>query len=116
MALFPRTPCLLREPQGRDLFGQTTLGPARPAVCAVVKFEIGADKTSVRTDSSATRGNAEEITAAARLLFPPLFRPSLGTVVELHGNRVEIKSVHPRLTVTGQLDHYQVDCEIAEDL
>lgn len=116
MALFCRTPCVLREPQARDLFGQTTLGPPMKALCAVVKFETGAQKTSVRTDSSATRGNAEEIVAAARILFPPLFQPAIGTIVELHGERVEIKSIHPRLTVFGQLDHYQCDCDIAEEM
>src|SRR4051794_22907410 len=115
MALFCRTPCVLHERKTRDVFGQTTLTVGVPALCAVVKFDVGAQKTSVRTDSSASRGNAEEIMADARILLPPLFKPSIGTIVELHGYRIEVKSVHPRLTVFGQLDHYQCDCDVAEE-
>lgn len=114
MPLIARTPCTIRFPGGRDIYGSPQLGPARPALCSIVRFEIGADKTSVRTDSSASRGNAEEATAAVRLLFPPLYRVTTGTVVEMLGARVEIISVHPRHAVSGELDHYQVDAQVAE--
>lgn len=114
MPLFARTPCALRIPGARDIYGKATLGAAKPALCSIVRFEIGADKTSVRTDSSASRGNAEEATAAVRLLFPPLYPVTTGTVVEMLGARVEIISVHPRHTVTGEVDHYQVDAQVAE--
>jgi hypothetical protein len=114
MPLFSRTPCTLRAPGSRDIYGKTTLGPATPALCSIVRFEIGSTKTSVRTDSSASRGNAEETTAAVRLLFPTLYPVVAGTVVEMLGQRLEITSVHPRHAVTGELDHYQVDAQVAE--
>lgn len=112
MALFAPTPCTFKTmDEETDEFGQPTFGPARPAKCAVVKFLVGREKTSVRADSSGSRGNAEEITADARLLFPPATKILIGDKVTLFDVDLRVLNFTPRLSVAGRLDHYQVDLE-----
>jgi len=112
MALFAPTACTLKTMDGEtDEFGQPSFSTARPVQCAVVKFQLGREKTSVRADSSGSRGNAEEIVADARLLFPPDTQITIGDLVNLFATDLRVLNLMPRLSVAGQLDHYQVDLE-----
>ncbi|CAO3459770.1 hypothetical protein [Azospirillum argentinense] len=114
MPLYARTPCQIIPAGLFDEYGTPALGAAQDALCAVVKFDLAAAKTSVRTDSSASRGTAEEIVPAIRLLFPTLYPIRIGDRVRLFGALVEASSVQPRLAVSGEHDHNQVDCIATE--
>jgi hypothetical protein len=94
-----------------DLYGQSQLGKPTPAKCGVIKLDLMAMQTSVRADSSASRGNADEKTVVGRLLFPANTDVGLGdkVVVENVNVGLEVLSVFPRHTVHGKLDHHQVD-------
>lgn len=112
--LYARTPCRIRKFLETDLYGQPSYGASSEAMCAVVKLDVSAMKTSVRTDSSASRGNAEERVSVGRLLFPATQQIAIGDLVNLMGYTVEIMSVQPRLTVFGALDHFEADLATAE--
>lgn len=97
---------------GVDIYGKEQLGVSYTAKCAVVKLTQASEKTSVRTDSSASRGAAHEITADARLLFPPSSGVKIDDKVEVHGFSLKVISVFPRVSVTGRYDHDQVDLNV----
>ena len=71
MSLKPTNDCLVTKRGGTDLYGKEVAGATFKARCSIVKLALASVKTSVRADSSGSRGNAEETTAGARLLFLP---------------------------------------------
>jgi hypothetical protein len=97
---------------GKDLYGVRIYGPYTTVPFAIVKLERSSEKTSVRTDSSASRGSAQEILADARFLFPKNVIVQEGDRVEFGDFKLTVVSVWPRYRVTGELDHWQVDCNI----
>lgn len=109
MSLRPTVPCTVRPSVGVDMYGKELLGEAFPAKCAIVRLVDASERTSVRTDSSASRGRAREIQSDARLLFPPGSTVKIDDQVELLGSTLKITSVFPRYDVQGRFHHYQVD-------
>ena len=65
--------------------------------------------SSVRTDQSASRGNAEERTEIAKLLFPSTVTIGLEDKFEILGHTLRVIKIQPRNSVLGRLDHYEVD-------
>lgn len=98
--------------QGADLYGKRQYTVWRKVRLGIVKLESGSEKTSVRTDSSASRGSAQEIVADARILFPPDVILKAGDRIRVHGVLLTVENVFPRHAVTGRLDHWQVDCNV----
>lgn len=105
-------PCKISTIAKFDVYGEPIISPAIPSVCAVVKFVTTAASTTVRTDSSATRGNAEELTASVILLLSKKVEPQIDNLITLRGTTVRVISVQPRYDVMGRLDHYQIGCSI----
>jgi hypothetical protein len=109
MILRPRTRCVVSPTRGHDVLGKELLGDSFDALCAVVKINTQHSKTSVRADSSASRGAAEEVTVAARLLFAPSVAIKKGDRVVVADIAVRVTEVMPRIGLDGRLDHNQVD-------
>lgn len=106
----PNALCQLsRQSEETTVYGQTKLLAPKETNCAVVWLESQATKTSVRTDSSASRGNAREETIKSRMLFPTYVEIDKGDKVEIYGLALKVESVFPRHNVNGQFDHWQVD-------
>lgn len=80
---------------------------------AIIYLRSKTEISSVRTDSSASRGAAEETTSDARFLFRPHERINKGDLVEISVGGVEatieIDMIRPMLDVDGVLHHLQVD-------
>lgn len=74
-----------------------------------MKLTSTSEATSVRTDSSASRGASREIVADARLLFPQGSEVKIDDRVDVLGHSLKVVSVFPRQALGGRLDHYQVD-------
>lgn len=108
----PNMSCTISKRTGHDSWGKPTYSSPAPAQCAIIKLTEAREKTSVRTDSSASRGNAEEIKSDARLLFTASTVISKSDIVTILGFRVSVTSVFPRIAVDGRLDHWQIDAEI----
>ena len=112
MRLRATVPCTISPTVGHDIHGAQQLGNSYMAKCAVVKLTAASEPTSVRTDSSATRGAAREVLADARLLFPVHTKIAIDDKVEVLGHNLRVLSVFPRLTIGGSHDHNQVDLSI----
>lgn len=115
MPIIPNTDCALIKTTGeRNVYGQPTEIYETPARCVVIKLTSEWDKTSVRADSSASRGNAEEIKADARLLFEPHWCIKVGDLLKVLGVSLRVTAVRPRIDFAGRHDHDQVDAKIWE--
>ena len=97
---------------GSDGYGKRTYGDWTTARFAIVKLERSSRKTSVRTDSSGSRGYAQDIEADARFLFHSETVLTPGDRVRFGSVMFTVVSVFPRHRVTGEFDHYQVDLNI----
>ncbi|MCP1540062.1 hypothetical protein [Methylorubrum extorquens] len=96
------------------LIGSTRRGEPRYSESAircrvdVLSLTPKIEKTSVRTDSSASRGNAEEEVAAAKILFQVAAKPGRGDRFVVAETVLRIEAVTPRFDTFGKLDHYEV--------
>jgi hypothetical protein len=110
MAVFPNVDCVIEHPGEPDMYGQLAEGSQVRVKCSVVKLERTSEKSSV-FDTSASRGNANEVTAAARLLFLPPVEIGLDDIVVIQGIKLKVVNVHTRFDVFGRHDHNQVDLD-----
>lgn len=111
MLMQPKVPCVITKSGETDMYGQEVLGVSVRTKCGVVRLDASSIKTSVRADSSASRGNASEVIASARLLFSPKENVEIGDKIDVSGVELKAVGVFPRHTIVGVLDHIQVDAE-----
>lgn len=107
---------LLRKAARRDIHGHETYAAPQPIRCAVVNLSEGVVTSSVRADSAASRGAADETILAAKILLPPHVKTVLGDVIRVRGYLVEIASIQPRTDVLGKLDHFEIGGNIKGDM
>lgn len=99
---------------GRDVHGRGQFAPQRDCPFAAVNLAYGAQPTTVRADSSASRGAAEEIVAVrSKILVPTYVTIAIGDRFHFSGVNFEVKNMHPRHSVMGALDHFEVDLELS---
>ncbi|NIH77424.1 hypothetical protein FHV99_004676 [Ochrobactrum sp. P20RRXII] len=106
----------MQSSTGYDVNAEKIYGAQRECPYATVSMKIDLQKTSVRADSSASRGAADEIaTTRTKILVPTYVTASFGDrFVSVEGYRFLVQSVHPRYSVGGRLDHYEIDLEIVQ--
>jgi hypothetical protein len=102
-----RTAATLRKQEGYDLYGQAKLGVALVEYVGVVKLEQSAQHTTVRADSSATRGFADEFVTSNKFLLARTTKVSIDDQLTLMGIAIRIKTLTPRFDVWGSLDHFE---------
>ena len=109
----PNMIAMISTPTGPNLFGESEYGTPEKALCGVVRLVNKRDKTTVRADSSASRGNSDERTFDAKILFSPNREIFIGDKVQISGFTLRVMNCHPRYAVntTGNVDHYEVDLE-----
>ncbi|NQZ53221.1 MAG: hypothetical protein HRT93_03095 [Piscirickettsiaceae bacterium] len=105
----PSVTCQIQSSKSTDLYGQEKLAKPRQALCSVVRLVVSREKTSVRADSSASRGKIDEIVSTSRLLFLPTTKINLGDKVEIADITLKVDSKNIRFSVNGRVDHVQVD-------
>lgn len=98
--------------QGTSVYGKREYSDWFSVDIGIVKLEKSSSKTSVRTDSSGSRGSAREILADARILLPSYTNLNTGDRLQIHGMLLTVESITPRYSVMGHFDHWQVDCSI----
>lgn len=111
----PNLDCVVRQKAGNDVYGMPTLGARKRERCAIVKKVLRNDKTSVRADSSASRGNAREMEADVLLLVSPNTTAEIDAVIDVVGDRFRVMSKHGRYGIGGRLDHYELGCNYYSD-
>lgn len=109
--------CILRQKLKQyDAYGQATYASPKRVRFALVRFDTKIEDTTVRADSSATRGNMKEFHATGRILVDKRYKPDHGDLVAFDNKVFRIKEVEPRYNVLGKLDHYECDFEKSEDM
>lgn len=104
----PNTFCFVKERTGFDAWGKETHGNRRRVSCSVVRLKSSRVKTSVRADSSASRGRGQEIESDSILLLPPSVEIKTGDLIEIMGLTLEVVGIEIRLNIMGRHDHNEV--------
>jgi hypothetical protein len=106
------TPCRIRSKRTSDVYGQEQWTPYRPAKCSVLRLRQTSGNTTVRADSSATRGHAEEVTLDGIILLGTSTTILIGDQVVIADVTGEVISIEPIFDVMGKLDHRKVGLKI----
>ncbi|WP_456868323.1 hypothetical protein [Galbibacter sp. BG1] len=102
----------LHRLEGRDIYSRPTYADPIDCPFAPVSLSVKTDKTNVRADSSASRGSADELIARTRILIIPQIKPNFDDLFDFDGTHYRIVAIHPRYTITGEMDHYEADLEV----
>lgn len=104
----PNSKCRIQLSTGEtNLYGRPKPGRWIAEPCTVVRLVLKTEHTSVRADTSASRGNAEELLADAKVLLAPNTRAKIGDVIELEGALLRITGMELRRDAMGRLDHLE---------
>lgn len=99
---------ILSRHLGRDQYSQFSYADPVRIACAVVHLVGQASKSSVRTDQSATRGNAEERTDTAVILFPISVKIAIDDKFQIGGQQLRVMGIEQRYDILGNYDHDEV--------
>lgn len=98
---------------GRDVHSRPSFAEAIDCPFGIVNMQITAQKTSVRADSSASRGSTDEFAAErARILIANFVQVAVGDKFMFDGLTYHITSKHTRRSIMGTVDHFECDMEI----
>lgn len=113
----PNRTCHIRR-KGKNFtaYGEPQYGVLEPIRFALVRYDTKIEDSTVRADSSATRGNIQEYHASGRILVKPNVSPKWGDILLIEKKTFKIKEIEPRFNVLGLLDHYEIDFEKVEDV
>lgn len=75
----------------------------------MISYDLARTKTTVRADSSGTRGRGEHLEGVARFLFPKTVTIKRGDKVYKDDYWLEVIEIHKRYDVSGTIDHIEVD-------
>jgi flagellar basal body L-ring protein FlgH len=112
MAFVGNLPCLIEKLSGFDEFGQPLASKKIKSRCSIVKLVVQDMRTSVRTDTSATGGNAHEYAGDSRLLFDLSAPIEVGDIITVSGITLQADAKFYRNSVNGKGHHWQVDASI----
>lgn len=104
--------CRLQLSSGNDVYGQPLPFIYRKERCAVVKLVLTSTRSTVRADSSATRGNARELQAQSIILLSPRTHAHINDIIEIGDVRLRIEGIFARHDVLGRLDHYEINAAV----
>jgi hypothetical protein len=110
---FPRHVGIFRSLKGRNKYGEPIYTGPIPVRCSIIHLKASSEKTTVRADSSASRGSAEEEIADAKLLLPPALHVFLGDHFTINGFELLVTKIEPRYNVLGKHDHNEIDFAVA---
>lgn len=112
MLFRPNTTCVLIKNSGYNMYGEPIREERITEKCALLNAGLSMKKSSVRADSSASRGNALETTADYWLILMPDTKAELDDLIEIHGVQVKINQLIPRYSLRGQHDHTEALCSM----
>lgn len=109
-----KTKCVITRGLGYDAYGQKRLGEKRASSCIVISLRQGTQNTTVRADSSGTRGHADETVAQGVLLFDKKETLLFGDMITLMGFTLSVIGITPVFDVMGKHDHWRVEVDIEQ--
>lgn len=113
MAFTPNLVGIIQRKIGFTIDGQAKLSDPVSCQFAVVNAKRQQEKTSVRADSSASRGMADEITTGlGRILVARNESIEMGDIFTFDGDSYDVNSKHVRRSVFGEIDHFECDLKV----
>lgn len=109
--IFPTLSVQVLKKVGTDAYAQPRYAATLHEKVAPVKLGFMQRPTSVRTDVAASKARALEHNANVVVLARPTTRIALDDKLVVMGHSLRVVDVQPRISVTGELDHYQIGCE-----
>ncbi len=91
--------------------GQPILGKAVRERCAILFVTRSLERTTVRADSSSSRGHGDEKTVAIRVHLDGNTVADVGDKLTVDNVAGRIVSMTAQRDVTGYVDHFKVECE-----
>jgi len=107
----PNNSGMLSRKSGDNKYGEPIFTAPVKVSCAVINIKDDIKKTAVRTDSSASRANADELVAMATILFPIVVPILNGDKFTIQGFDLRAIAVQPRYTTAGAADHFECTFE-----
>lgn len=109
----PNQVCYITVASGRtDVYGQPLAATKVREQCAIVRLVTTNMKSAVRADSSASRGNAKELVGDSLILLTATTAANIDDLIDVGSTKLRILSKHPRYSVGGQLDHYEITASV----
>lgn len=116
MSIFrPKSRCVVIRNGGNDLYGLPKPGIRHAERCSIVKFLVRNEKSTVRADSSASRGNAMELEADGVFLLTTNTVADIDDLVEINGHRMRVAARHMRFNAAGRHHHFEIHCTYWSD-
>ena len=112
MLFNPNQTCIIIKNVGYNIYGEPVREERITERCALLNASGSMKKSSVRADSSASRGNALEKTADYWLILTASTKAELDDLIEIHGVRVKINQLIPRYSLAGKHDHTEAYCSM----
>jgi hypothetical protein len=106
--LIPNLSLTYKKRLATDLYGTESLGVQASERCAIVKLRYEAQHTTVRADSSGSRGYAAEFAASTKILVLKDTAIEIGDQITVQGIVLRVVSKFPRHSVIGLLDHFEL--------
>lgn len=107
----PNQSCQIQKASGKnDVYGMPVPGLKKSERLAVVELNIMSEKSSVRADTSASRGNAQEMEVVSKFLLTKTTVAEINDILIYGGRSFRVKSMFPRHDLQGTLDHYEITC------
>ncbi|GAA0353338.1 hypothetical protein L9H26_18750 [Morganella psychrotolerans] len=103
---------IYRKSEKTNMYGEPALSFAGKSPVGFVRFIESYDKSSVRADSSASRGKADIDLFDAVIIFPKTANLKIDDVLLIEGVKLEVKRVHNRFGLRGKPGHYEVGADL----
>lgn len=110
----PNITCKHQTQIGYDIHSQPIYGNVKSLKCLVVRYKSTAQKTTVRADSSASRGRNQEAVYDTIILFEPSSAVKKDDLIEIFGEKLRINSLEYRFKINGEIDHFECGLNIWE--
>lgn len=111
----PNQNCTIIAKTGSDVYGQPITSVKSRERCAVVRLVNTNQASSVRADTSATRGNAKEVVTDSLILLAKTTQAAFDDLIQVAGMTLRIVSMRPQFNVRGELDHYEATAQLRSD-
>lgn len=103
---------IVQKAAGNDVYGQGKPGIKSRELGSIVSLPTVDVKSSVRTDSSASRGNAHEFQNNGVVLLTAKTKAVLHDILIIRGLTLKIVMMHPRYDAAGRFDHFECQLQM----
>jgi len=108
--IYPTLSIEVWKKTGNDAYAQAKWLKMPNERVAPVHLRFQTESTTVRTDSASSKGHAQEFNSQTTLLAVPKTKIGIGDKLVVMGYSLRVTEKHPRFTVGGVLDHFEVEC------